>query len=283
MVEKVFKIDVDFVRKFKTVFLILENCDGYKIEAKDVLDLNFAVEPVDKLKGDEPNYRLRSGFMTISAQARNIRDQGALKVPKSRDKLVPNYSLSERLAICADICAVHFCGKDRENIQIQTPYNPLLDIQGNEIEWSNCPSFEENEKGDITVYFGESSKMPKRKDNNYNELIVGWEKTFGYFVPKRLDLGIGLIEVSDGESMAIGIAATVQNKEADKKTERFIFCDCRSISLWTTFPVGGDSSVVMAKRNNGRIYVGMEELGLEFDCSSVWIYDEYCNQKNNKK
>ena len=67
------------------------------------------------------------------------------------------------------------------------PYDPLEDIvHRSEIELSNCPSFEVDGEGNMIIAFGERSKQPKRKDNNYSELIAGWKEAFGNYEPQIL-------------------------------------------------------------------------------------------------
>ena len=179
----------------------------------------------------------------------------------------------------ADMTSFSLNGKRKGDIDVYVPYNPLEDIiHGNEIELSNCPSFEIDKDGNMIIAFGEQSKQPKRKDNNYAELVAGWKDAFGEFKPKVLKVKMRSFHTFGIVEKNISCFFKILNKCCAREYAELVFKDCKSVNVETFFPQNGNCEIVMSKKADGRIYVGFDGLGIDLICSSVIEYDYYCNQ-----
>ena len=270
-------IDKKFLNNYKTLSVVLENCDVYIIDVQDVLDIFCEAKLINE-NGKE--YRTTDGFIKISARASQTKEYSTLRYPETCTDW--NYSLKERLEMLdsgADMTSFSLKDKNNRAISIYVPYNPLEDVlYGSEIELSNCPSFETDEDGNMIIAFGERSKQPKRKDNNYAELIEGWKDAFGEYQPKVLKVKADTLSTFGDNQTNISFCFKICNKNSKKSFAELIFMDCKNISADMYFPNKRNCEIVMSKMEDGYIYVGIGGLGVDFICSSVLEYDHYCKQ-----
>ena len=151
-----------------------------------------------------------------------------------------------------------------------------------EIELSNCPSFELDNDGNIIIAFGERSKQPRRKDNNYAELIEGWKGALGDYEPKILNVVVKSLSSFGEEETNYAVVFEICDDLCKEKRLKLMFMDCEGIAMELFFPISGECEVVMSKMANGRIYVGFQGLGMDFICASVIEYNEYCAQSDEQ-
>ncbi|MGN0812134.1 MAG: hypothetical protein ACI4MQ_01305 [Candidatus Coproplasma sp.] len=273
-------IDKEYLKGYKTLSIGLENCDVYKIDIKDILDVYCIAE---KIGNSKKEYRTNDGFIKISARASQAVEYSVLRNHEIGTEW--DHRLKERLEMCgggADMTSFSLNGKRKGDIDICVPFNPLEDIiHGNEIELSNCPSLEIDNDGNMIIAFGEQSKQPKRKDNNYSELVAGWKDALGEFEPKVLKVKMFSLETFGVEERYIIAYSTIRNKSLKENSITLVFKDCKSINVETFFPQNGNCEIVMSKKADGRIYVGFDGLGIDFTCSSVLEYNYYCNRDNS--
>jgi hypothetical protein len=179
----------------------------------------------------------------------------------------------------ADMTSFSLRDNKKCDININVPYNPLEDIMhGNEIELSNCPSFEIDNDGNMIIAFGERSKQPKRKDNNYAELIDGWKDAFGDFEPKILKVKAESLSTFGDTQTIFSFCFKVCNKNSKKDFAELAFINCKGISVEMFFTKKRNCEIVMSKMADGEIYVGLDGLGIDFICSSIQEYNYYCSQ-----
>ena len=181
-------IDKEFLKGYKSLLVGLENCDAYEIDIDDIQDVYCKAKLIGKKKNE---YRTDDGFIKIASRASQTIEYSILRNQAMGTE--GDIRLMERLQMCvgcADMTSFSLKDKNNQKTEIYVPYDSLEGVRGNEIELSNCPSFEVDEDGNMIIAFGERSKQPKRKDNNYNELIAGWEEAFGDFCPKKLKVKI---------------------------------------------------------------------------------------------
>ena len=263
-------INNELLKYYKTLVISLENCDVYEIAVEDILDIYCVTEKIDKKKNE---YQTNDGFIKISARASNTIESCVSQNHEIGTEW--DYRLKERLEMCegcADITSFSLRDNNNCDIDIYVPYDPLCDIlHDNEIEFSNCPSFEIDNENNMIITFGESSKQPKRKDNNYTELIDGWNDKFIDFEPKVLRVKVvALLALSDPQTNFL-LCFQVRNKNSKKIFAELRFLDCKNISVETYFNNDKNCEIVMSKMADGRIYVGLDGLGMDFICSSIKI------------
>lgn len=270
-------IDKDYLKGYKTLSIVLENCDVYEIDAEKILDIYCIAK---KIGNSKKEYRTNDGFIKISAMASQAVECSTLRNHEIGTEW--DHRLKERLEMCkggADMTSFSLNGKRKGDIDVYVPYNPLEDIiHGNEIELSNCPSFEIDNEGNMIIAFGEQSKQPKRKDNNYSQLVAGWKDAFGEFKPKVLKVKMRSFHTFGIVEKNISCFFKILNKCCAREYAELVFKDCKSVNVETFFPQNGNCEIVMSKKADGRIYVGFDGLGIDLICSSVIEYDCYCNR-----
>ena len=270
-------IDKGVLKEYKSLLVVLENCDVYEIDVEDILDVYCVAELIDKKKCE---YRTDDGFIKISARASQ-----AVECSVLRDQEIGtewDHRLKERLEMCggcADMTSFSLSNKKRHDMDIYVPYDPLEGIlHGTEIEWSNCPSFEIDGEGNMIIAFGKSSKQPTRKDNNYAELVEGWKDAFGDYEPEILKVNAESLSTFGDEQKIFSFYFKICDKNSKRDFAELVFMDCKDIAIEMFFPKEGDCEIVMSKMADGRIYVGFDGLGIDFICASVLEYDYYCNR-----
>lgn len=270
-------INKEFLSGYKTLSIGFENCDDYKIDVADIVDVYCEVERID---GSRNEYRTRDGFIKISARASDVVETFVLQNEWVGTEW--DCRLKERLEVCGggvDMPSFSLKNEEKRSIHIYVPYNPLEDVlRGNEIELSNCPSLEIDDDGNMVIAFGMSSKQPTRKDNNYAELVAGWKEAFGENEPEVLKAVVNsLLTFGDGQ-MNLSLGVTLRDKLGGKDCVEFVFMDCQNVDMEMFFPGSGECEIVMSKMMDGRIYVGFDDLYISFTCASVLEYEYYCKQ-----
>ena len=270
-------VDKELLKEYKSLLVVLENCDVYEIDVEDILDVYCVAELIDKKKCE---YRTDDGFIKIAAKASNTIECSVLKDNEIGTEW--DHRLKERLEMCggcADMTSFSLRNKKNRDMHIYVPYNPLEDIMhGCEIELSNCPSFEVDSEGNIIIAFGKSSKQPTRKDNNYAELVEGWKDAFGDYAPEILKVNAKSLSTFGDEQKTFLFYFKICDKNSKRDFAELVFMDCKDIAIEMFFPKEGDCEIVMSKMADGRIYVGFDGLGIDFICASVLEYDYYCNR-----
>lgn len=270
-------VDKELLKHYKSLLVVLENCDVYEIAVEDILDIYCEAKPIGKMKNA---YSTNDGFIKIAASA----SQTIECTISSNHQIGAEWDrrLKERLEICgggADMTSFSLRDSKKRDIDIYVPYNPLEDInRGGEIELSNCPSFEIDNDGNMIIAFGERSKQPKRKDNNYAELIDGWKEAFGDFEPKVLRVKAERLSTFGDTQTNFSFYFKVLNKNSKKDFAELVFIDCKNVSIEMCFTKERNYEIVMSKMADGYIYVGIDGLGIDFTCSSVQEYNYYCSQ-----
>lgn len=260
-------VDKQFLKQYKTLCIMLENLEWYEIDVEDILDIYCEIESIGKQKNQ---FRTNDGFIKISANAAQLEEYSVLQNP--RTSKISTYRLQKRLELCGGVDMTYFSLQDQErnHIDIHVPYDPLEEIfHGNEIELSNCPSLEIDTDGNMIVAFGASSKQPKRKDNNYAELVTGWTEIFGAFEPKELHIFVHSLKLFGVDEKTVSLSFQMQTPSCKKQFAKLVFTDCKNISIELFFPEKGECNILMSKMASGQIYVGLEGLGVEFVCASV--------------
>ena len=273
-------IDRNEIKKYKSLLIVLENCDVYEIAVEDVLDI-YCEAVLNSEKGEF--YRAYDGFIKISSRASQTVESWVLRGNEIGRKW--DIRLKARLKMCkgaADMVSFSLKDKANQEIEIYVPYDPLEDVMHrSEIELSNCPSFEIDKAGDMIIAFGKSSKQPKRKDNNYDGLIAGWKDAFGDYLPKVLKIKARHLSTFGVKKTNLSLRFKICDKTCKQCFAELVFMDCKDMRMEMFFPENGDCEIVMSKMMDGRIYVGFG-LWMDFTCNSVLEYDYYCNRNKQK-
>lgn len=277
---KTIVMDKEFLKGYKSLLIVLENCDVYEIFIEDIVDVHCEATLISK---QNKEYRTGDGFIKIAASAKDTVESFVAKNEKIGGEW--DYRLRKRLEMCnGGVDMTSFSLKDKEchEIHVYVPYDPLEDIiHGNDIELSNCPSLKIDGEGNMIIAFGKSSKQPTRKDNNYEELVAGWKDAFGDYSPIELKVKVKSLSTFGEKQINFSFYFETCDRNCKKDVAELVFMDCKSVRMEMFFPEKGDCEIVMSRMADGRIYVGFDGLGMDFICNSVIEYDYYCNRKKN--
>ena len=270
-------VNKEMLSGYKSVMIGFENCDTYEVAVEDILVLYCEAELID---GKRNEYYTNDGFIKISEKASQTAERYVLQ--NNENGSYCGKRLKDRLRTCSDVTSFSMVVDGEREVNIYVPYDPLEGVlHGNEIELSNCPSFEVDNEGNMIIAFGERSKQPKRKDNNYAELIEGWSDAFGDFQPKILKVKAKKIDRFGDKQTNFCLYIELCDKKPKKRFAELVFKDCKRISIEAFFPLKGNCEIAMSKMADGQIYVGFDGLGMDFVCSSIQEYDYYCAQLGN--
>jgi len=265
-------INKEFLKDYETLTLFFENLDIYEINVNDIIDIYCEVESLTS----NIKYKANNGFIKIKSKTviskKNSQNNNTFIIED-------DYILTERLNYgdgSIDITSFKLKNKESNEIEVLVSYNPLIEIiHGYEIEYSNCSSVESDNDENILIYFGESSKQPKRKDNNYSELIIGWSNIFGSNQPKTLKMLVNSFKTFGEDNINFELYFKIKNKYYINKYMNLLFLDCGNLEMDLNFPDNGECELIMSKMNDGRIFVGLYGQGIQFYCSKVIEYSEY--------
>lgn len=179
-------ITKDILPLIDHITLALENCEDYEIKCEDILDIWFDEIKAGSAKSNNDishDGRLvisKNAFKALSSFAYNKYADGTTALDHAPEE---HYYFYNRITMCCDICQVHIYFKNCKNVWFFVDYDPLVsELSGSEIEYSNCPSAELNENGDLVILFGKSSHAFQRVDDDYYNFIEGLTE----FLPKEL-------------------------------------------------------------------------------------------------
>ena len=267
-------INKEFLQGYETLSIGLENCDVYELDVADILDIS-CVATAKAVKSKE--YCTQDGFIKISARAAQ-----AVEVSVLRENTLEtewDQRLRERLELCdgaADMTSFSLKDKEGKEIEIWVPYDPLESVlHGAEIELSNCPSLEIDDDGNMLILFGASSKQPTRKDNNYDELIVGWKDAFGDYLPDILKVEMFSLDSFGDGQMNLMASFNIDDKHCIKGSADLRFMNCENLRMEMFLPNYRYSEISMSRLADGRVYVGLYGLGIDFTCSEIYEGEYY--------
>lgn len=269
-------VNKDLLNNYKFISIGLENCDVYKISVEDIIDVNCVAELIDPKKNE---YYTKDGFIKISKKASETIECSVLRNNELNKEW--DIRLKDRLELCdgaVDMPCFSLEGEDNK-IEVFVPYDPLEDVlHGSEIELSNCPSLHIDGEGNMLIAFGESSTQPRRKDNNFAELVDGWVDAFDGKEPSVLHVKVDMLSTFGNDSENLSLSFKILDKFCKKNYAKLVFLSCQKIRIETVFPEDGDCQITMSKMADGSIYVGCDGLGIDFTCTTVLEYNYYCNK-----
>ncbi len=283
------RIDMNSLKDIKYISFALENCEGFDIEAKHILDIWF--DEIHKGVGPNKEDEVYDGRLVLSKECLDmLSDIAKEKYEDGTTGLdvydIDSLKLRNRLLNCCDITQVHIYFNDGSRIWFFVPYDPLEEeMHGSEIDLSNCSSAELDENGNVLILFGKSSHSYNRVDNNYEDLIIGFKDE----IPNKINkpLKVKIEEISNTESdyrcPRLFVDVRVQDKAYRNKYLRLVFADVKDLSLQINPDTLYETLELVASRiSTGDIFV---EFGseLNFYCQCIKTYSDYCNDENKVK
>ncbi len=281
---KTIKIDKQYVSGFDKICIGLENCEAFDVCVDEVADIDMQANLwEDGYK--RGLYKISSGFIKLTKNGAEAKEICFSKHLSPNEENQDMQLLCDRLSYCCDVVSFSL-EKDGYKIEIFPPYDTLESICGGEIEMSNCPSGEFDEEGNFLILFGESSKAPRRKDNNYHEIVKGWQNIFKEYITDNLEVEIkdmSISNLSPEKDLFSYINVSCQTK-INKKSYCFdlMFRDISCFSIESLTFLKEKGRLFMSKMQNGNIYVAFEGASIDFYCKEVWDYATYCNQDGDE-
>jgi hypothetical protein len=242
-----------------------------------------------KMHEDDPSYdnchNSTSGFVEISAEAGSILCSDAYDYDDNDERFISEDCIMDeclfinRITHYNDTCVLTFDIKDGERMHVYTPFEPLVNGNYSFVDMSNCASTEIKDNGNILICFGTMSKAYTRVDNNYDELVLGWNKRFpdAKYVPSMLRGKV--VSLSNNQDLVLcprlSLGLELSNS-IFKKQKLYLMCENYS-NLTFDMSEGGavDSDIWMSRLQNGKIHVWIDEGEVEFDCECIREYGEY--------
>lgn len=185
--EIVFMVDNARLSEFNKIELCLENCDGFTLSTKDILDIYIVCH--EKSCDRETNYLKASGYIRLRNEARLL-----LSDFISEGESESDFTLESRLKDCKDLCWVVFY-TDKEAFFVSAGFDAVCDFHSCEIEYSNCASVDFLPNGEVLIGIGEHSTQPRRVDNDYPTVIEGFGEIFPDFKGFNEDDGRLLLHI----------------------------------------------------------------------------------------
>lgn len=274
-------INKQYLSGFDKICIGLENCESFEVDAKQVVDVCCNAT----LCNNDGDYIIDDGFIKICPQGATVCEQSFGKYPPcDLDEEMPKdyHVLSGRLLHCCDVTS--FClQKDGCKISIYPPYDTLESVCGGEIEMSNCSSCEFDCDGNFVILFGKSSKAPTRKDNNYHEIVKGWQNVFGKDVLDSLDVQVVDLSMFFGEDDDCRQWLHAQFKTVlnDKPIDfDLMFLGVSDFFAQNLMCQNKKAKLFMSKMADEKIYVGFDGMDLDFRCDEVFEYHTFCKKQD---
>lgn len=284
-IEKNIIIDNDYLQKYiKTVSVCCENCEYFEIDISKIVDIYFDIAYIPD-KNNNVQYKTKSGKLEIHESASKAISSFYDETSKN---VKEDYYLIERLngmssdSLGCDVCVLGFEYHDGKYISVYPPYDALENVHCSVIEMSNCPSFDVLKNNNMLLLFGEDSKSPKRIDNNYDDLIIGWKEYLkDRKRPEILEVEIISINNLENDCRAPRLFINVQigNNHLKNDSIEIVFEDFSNLSFDLDLHSFDKSELHMSRLVNGRIFVKFEGIDLEFECASIRTYNNYCDDK----
>ena len=252
--------DKQFLNDFCSLEICLYNDDVYNVDDSQVQNFFVSAQKTGSFFSDA------NGCFVLNQQALQTCEQNAT------DDDEFTQPLGKRLLACCDVESFVLRGKTPVRFAVQ--YSPLTDAFGDVIEYTNCPSCKIDDNGNLVVCFGDKSQNPRRIDNNYHEIIEGWNDCFcekpDSFCGKFAGMSFGSSQQNGKNDL---IKLCIQNEFKTKTGEKPTFCFCGVSDYyqppWACF--GGDVDLRVSKMTNGKIFVSFGDEDVQFLCEKISV------------
>lgn len=256
--------NVTFNKQFLADFNFLEICfyndDVYCIDVSQVQNFEATAQKTGSF------FNNANGFFVLSKQALQTCEQSS----NQQDEFAQ--PLGKRLLACCDVES--FVLRGQNSIRFAVQYDPLTDAFGEVLEYTNCPSCHVDSEGNVVVCFGNKSQNPQRVDNNYHEIITGWNDCFenatDSFCGKFAGMSFGSSQ-QNGKNDLIKLCIDSDVKTKTGTKPNFCFCGVSEYFQppWACF--GGDVDLRVSKMTNGKIYVSFGDEDVQFTCDEIYV------------
>lgn len=279
-------ITKDILTEIDHIEFVLENCDGYSINPEDILDVWF-----DEIQFGAASYN------------ENIVHDGRILLSKNIFKQLGDFAYCEyedgttalnhdpeehfyfynRIMACCDITQVHFYYKNGKKLWLFVDYDPIEnEMSGCEVEYSNCPSAELDDNGDMLISFGKSSHAFKRVDNDYYNVIDGLKE----FLPQALkgilnvkfesfgNVESGWWSSENGLFNDLFVEIRIQNKEYKNKYLPLQFSNVSKLIFILDFKNDSGEDLWISPAMDGKLFV---QFGgrCNFYCKSIKVFKDF--------
>lgn len=248
----------------------IETDDGenFFVRAEDIIDIWFDEISFNAGSSGENE---RDGRLVLSKntfmQTSSLKNDG---FEETRDEI----RLFDRIMQRCDIISVCIVYKSNERLNINVDFDPLENLmQGNIIEYSNCPSAETNENGDLVILFGKSSRSLKRVDNDYYGYIDGFDEYMTKDLYSELALKIQEIQnLCDGVNPENGlfVLSQIRNRGYHHMLLPLLFYDVSFINFDFDFDNTTEVFLNISPTADGRYFVQFDDT-CNFFCSRIAV------------
>ena len=257
------KLTKEDLCNIESIELALENCEYFEIPASEVLDINFP-----NILEKEGSKVVEEGYILLSKNATNI--LSSMSDDFDNEEYVERefYSLKNRLKNYCDLCYIGVKFNDGSSCSIGVPFDPLEGGINWFIEYTNCSSAEITNEGNMMICCGKSSKVATRIDDNYNDLIVWFDKRVKQKFKEIMRVQISRFETSKEVTKNIEMDCKILNNQLNGMNLRLEFCDISHLNFDLNFNKNNQHCLCMSRLQDGTIFVSISDI-IEFRCRAI--------------
>ena len=257
------EITKETLKTIKSIELALENCDYFEIPSEEVLDINF----LNITLKDDGNYA-EDGFILLSKNATKILSSMSDDFDNEEYVEKDFYSLKNRLKDYCDLCHIILNYKDGSTDTIYIPFEPLEGVITWFIEYTNCASAEILDDGSMLISCGKDSKLLSRVDDNYNDLIVWFDKRVKQKFKDIMNVQIYRFESSKEITNNLEMDCKILNNQLKGMNLNLEFCDVSCLNFALDFGRDNKHCLCMSRLKDGTIFVRISDM-IEFRCRAI--------------
>lgn len=268
-------IDKNYIKDFRTLNLPFCECGKFKIPVEEIAEIRC--EATDEPFRNTCARRIWDGYIKITPEGGKVCEESYNGEEceingECGDCSDERYTLSLHVECFGTATGFSLERDDGTEEKFSLPYDPLIEsICNKEIENSNCPSARVDKEGFIIIGIGKSSEAPSRTDNNFDELIGGWDELFGNYKPDVLKAELRYIENFEEKDGAQGLFIEFEllNKRVKYEPLSLVCYGCENCVVRISYPCSGEIELNMSRLANGNIFVDLAGCGFTFECKNI--------------
>lgn len=234
----------------------------YTLPCKFVTDIRFEAEK-DLRSG---KIYVTDGFIEFSSRAFSALGKQTHAYVPDEERLCIDFL--QRIQEGTDIFRIGF-SLPQTSLTLDLPCDPLLDCEGNVIEYSDCPSYALTEES-LRIFAGKASESIKRTPVIYSDVCKNWERVVGKnYRPDLLQAEMISLRVDTSE---IGIEFEIYNSKCP--LQYMVFCfenyTIHSFNVYLEKTLADDISI--SRMANGNLFVLLKDCGICIECEGIAVY-----------
>ena len=184
------KITKQDLKKYKSIRMVCENCTSFSFPIEYIEDIEFLCS---RMKNEHKNnYFSDEGFIKLSPKVIEILCDDAIYFDPENEfgETLDDYKFINRIPRYLDICCITITTNENRKIHVSIPYDPIESFFSGTFEFTDCHSFEIDDKNNIIIKYGNLSLTPKRCNLNLEDIIENWTEIFKPLQRNYIDINL---------------------------------------------------------------------------------------------